>query len=550
MSQRQVTEWSEREFVINRYNIWFGSDAPKTISAKEIIDNGIDQVADNVANKVDITVTKNSVVVLDNGKGISTRKSKSGKTHLFLAMNKLYTSSNYDGTDGLAGTNGVGATATNALSKTFKAGMIKDGKFVGYFFENGIHKDDGNTLDTTEDLSDFVLFDMKEGFYVEANYNEEILEDDINIDWILSYIKSRVGELPEGSVIRVSYTNEDGQAVIKEYNKIAGSKHYVKSWEELVSEVPSSEIVSYRNGWKYAFCDDKHNFNHVTSIVQGAPVRNPSFVNVPFEIEGESISVRVPAVFYYKGRKNPAYTDQTKRRVTMRRASYSQALKSTQELYKKYYHKAEQEYLSRMIGDSKSSMYYPASGTKGYKELIISEGYSAVSSIKNKRSYETQACFALRGKLLNVMQKDIKSAMKSDVIRDLVNVIMTNDFDKIIITPDADPDGAHICTLLLGVLARFGRKYLEEGKVYYCKTPLYVFEKGKDMKWSDKASDCPKGYSLSVKKGLGSLTPTQVKAFITDPKTRELYQFKFDGDKDIKALEFALIEGGKGWIAP
>lgn len=546
MVKRTVTQWSEREFVINRYNIWFGSDMPKTISAKELIDNGLDQIADSKASNVNITLDKNFISIMDDGKGISTRKAEGGKTHLFLAVNKLYTSSNYDGTDGLAGTNGVGATATNALSSDFKAGYIKENVFKGYLFNNGEHKDDGESLDTIEDMSMFPN-KLDEGFYVEANYDNQILEDDINVEWLINYTRSRVGELPENSNINIHAITQEGKENYN-YNKFSKSKDYVPSWEEAVNKVTGSSIISVRGGWKFAFCGPENDFEGISSIVQGAPVKNPITANIPFEVQDSNISIRVPVTFKFKGKVNPKYTDQTKQRISMKRAQFEKALKADKELYKEYYNKAEKEYLNKTLDDSKSSMYYPAAKNSDYKELIISEGFSAVSSIKSKRKYQTQACFALRGKLLNVMQKDLKSAMKSDVIRDLINILNNNNFDKIIITPDADADGAHICTLLLGVLSKYGTEYLKQGKVYYCKTPLYVFEKGKDIKWSDNVNDKPKGYKLSVKKGLGSLTPQETRLFITDFDSRELYRFTYDGDEDLRSLEFALIEGGKGWI--
>lgn len=548
MSQRKVTEWSEKQFIVNRYMIWFGSDMPKTISAKEIIDNALDQAADNLAKNINIHITNNSIAVMDSGNGISTDKSDTGQTHLFLAVNKLYTSSNYDGTDGLAGTNGVGATATNALSKSFKAGHIKDGVFTGYLFTEGEHASGGAELDILHTDPDFKTGSIDKGFYVEANYDDEILGDAIDIEWLLKYTRARTGELPEGVVVDVQYEDIEGFKNQVRYNKIEGSDFYVNSWEEAVNEVPSARIVTYRNGWKFAFCGDKDSFGSISSIVQGAPVSNPNVFSMSFDIEDVAISVRVPVVFYYRGKENPAYTDQTKRRVRMKHSQYNNALRAQKELYKIYLAKAENDYLTRVIGDNKTSMYHPALGDSDYKELIVSEGYSAMSGIVSKRKYKTQACFALRGKMLNVMQKDMKAAMKSDVVKDFLNIIMTTKFDKIILATDADPDGAHISTLLLGILARYGRDYLIDGKVYYCKTPLYVFEKGKDVRWSDNINDRPEGYSLSVKKGLGSLTSAQIKMFITDPETRDLYRFSYDGIEDLKSLEFALIDGGKDWI--
>ena len=101
--QRKIEEWSERDFVINRYEIFLGRKMPKTIAAKELIDNGIDQLADKKkkVNNLYIKLTRQSVLVMDSGKGISLdRDTSNGSSHLYLAVSKLYTSTNYQGDRG------------------------------------------------------------------------------------------------------------------------------------------------------------------------------------------------------------------------------------------------------------------------------------------------------------------------------------------------------------------------------------------------------------------------------------------------------------------
>lgn len=548
---RKVEQMTESEFVRSRYQIWFGSDSPKTISAKEICDNGIDQVADGLASKVVIKIKPNTIIVADNGHGISMDvDQETGKTHLFLAVGKLYTSSNYGGTENLTGTNGVGATGTNFLSKDFKSGYVTGSRFKGYFFNEGKHESDGDVFDEVENFeSGLDLCDKFSSYhYVYADFNESILSDEINHRWLLSYLEDRAGEMPENGIVCVEVEQKDGSVQKYEYNKIKGSQNYVKSWEEKVTSIQDSVIVDIRGGWRFAYSKTQNAFDNIRHIVSGAPVNNSSTFSASFDIEDLTVSISVPVSYHYAGKLVPKYTDQTKRRITISSSDLLSPLKAKcPEIYNYFNNKAKEAYLARLLKKNDNGSFWPAIGPIEKQELIIAEGYSAISGIKNSRNPETQACMALRGKILNVIQKDLKSAMKSPVVKDLLAVLTKFKFNRVIIAVDADPDGSHIGTLLIGLIYKFCPHYIEEGRLFYCNTPLYVFTKNKDIKWSDKSSDCPQGYKLTVKKGLGSLTPTEIELFITNEETRDIWMIEEDRNAN-SSLWQALAEGCKNWI--
>lgn len=542
---RKIKQWSEKDFVRNRLPVWLGSAMPRTVSAKEIIDNGIDQINDNIAHNVVVEISKEYVSVFDDGRGISLESSgdEKGQSHLFLAFGKLYTSSNYEGGENTVGTNGVGGSVTNFISDEFKAGIITNKHFKGYVWNNGVHSSEGQTFDEI----DMPELTMNNGFYVYAKYNPEITEDDINIDWIINYTEKRVGELPKGSRVIINIKSDNPQSV--EFNRIDGDNNYVKSWEEQVIEAGSTP-VKMPNGFTYAFSKVPKAFEHVSSMVQMSPVHNSTSLRATFQIDKDaSQAVSIPYTFFYKSTKSPKYTDQTKQQITIKSADIIKAMKlKDPDMYNHYYKMAKDMYLKSILKENTSDSYWPSLGKAENSELIIAEGYSAVSGIKAKRNPDTQACLGLRGKILNVMQKSLKNAMKSDIVAELLSIIKTNDFKRIIIAVDADPSGSHICTLLLAVFHRFAPQLLEEGKVYYCHTPLYTFRKGSDYKWSDDGNDCPEGYRTHVLKGLGSMEAEEIEMFILNDKTRDLWQFEYDMPNAEKMLNFSLVTGGKGWI--
>ena len=125
-------------------------------------------------------------------------------------------------------------------------------------------------------------------------------------------------------------------------------------------------------------------------------------------------------------------------------------------------------------------------------ELIIVEGDSAFSSARNSRDHATQGVFPIRGKIPNVFTKSEADILKNEEISGILTIIGAGygkKFDlnkckveRVIIMADADPDGAHIRTLVLRFLAMYCRPLVEAGRVYAAMPPLYGIELKKN-KW-------------------------------------------------------------------
>ena len=142
--------------------------------------------------------------------------------------------------------------------------------------------------------------------------------------------------------------------------------------------------------------------------------------------------------------------------------------------------------------------YLKPNGHK-YVEFFIVEGDSAFGSARDSRNAEFQGIYPIRGKIANAMTKSRSAILNNAECSGILNIIgggYGKNFDlskvkvdKVIIMSDADPDGAHIRTLLLVFLALYCRPLVEAGMVYAVLPPLYGVPTGRGKDWKFFADD-------------------------------------------------------------
>jgi topoisomerase-4 subunit B len=195
-------------------------------------------------------------------------------------------------------------------------------------------------------------------------------------------------------------------------------------------------------------------------------------------------------------------------------------------------------------------------------ELFLVEGDSAGGSAKQARDRNTQAIMPLRGKILNTWEVDSTEILASQEVHDISVAIGVDpgsaDIDnlryhKVCILADADSDGAHIATLLCALFLRHFRSLVLAGHVYVAMPPLFRIDVGKDVHYAldegerqgivDRiAAENVKGkVSVTRFKGLGEMSPLQLRETTMNRDTRRLVQLTVNAKDDVDQLMDMLL---------
>ncbi|MFA6653521.1 MAG: toprim domain-containing protein [Candidatus Delongbacteria bacterium] len=545
------------------------------ILLKEIVDNSIDEYIEGYGKRIDINISESKVSVRDYGRGIPLGK-------LIDCVSVINTGGkfNSDVFQYSVGLNGVGTKAVNALSDPYIVRSVRDGKFRELTFCRG-----KLTSDTNGETKE------SDGTYTEFVPDLEIFREyQFNFD----YIKKRL--------YFYAYLNK-GLKIYFNGDKIVSTGGLLDLLTEQV-EYPLYEPIYYcSDSLEFAFTHIDSYGESYYSFVNGQYTNDGGTHQSAFKeailksinefskknFEAKDVRDGIVGAVAVKV-KQPVFESQTKNKLGNTEIKFK-IVSEIKDFLIDYFYKhqdiAEQIYLKIALNEKirkelkavqqeakelskKTSIRIPKLKDCKYhfneiptgrkKELwrgdesviFLTEGDSAAGSMISSRDVETQAIFALKGKLLNVHGLKRDYIYKNEEIYNIIKTMNIEDgidnlrYSKIIIATDSDPDGLHIRNLLLTFFLHFYESLILKGHIYILETPLFRVRNKKETVYC--YSDIEK--SAAIKKlgadpevtrfkGLGEISPNEFGRFI-GPEMR-LIQVSVEHLKDIPdALEFYM----------
>ena len=157
--------------------------------------------------------------------------------------------------------------------------------------------------------------------------------------------------------------------------------------------------------------------------------------------------------------------------------------------------------------------------------LLLVEGLSAASSIAMSRDTTKHGILALRGKLVNGFSNTDEKFYQNEEIKLLLSAmnIVPNKYDssklrygKIGILTDSDADGYAIGLLIMCALYKVAPQFIEEGRLVWVRSPLYIVKNGKKESYffTDEEFEANRNKikgEVQRNKGLGSLSAEQAR---------------------------------------
>lgn len=537
----------------------------------EMLDNSLDEVMSGNASIVAVNIdTKNRIYsVIDNGRGMPFEKDIP-----ITISSKLFSGAKFQDEKNAygicVGLHGCGLVAVNALSTKYKIEIYRNKSHAIFEFEDTKLKSK-----KIEDFTGDPPFSTK----IQITPDASIFESpDLNIDSIRRRLSTASAEIANGNIFILNVDN------VREVFKLTIDQNF--KMHCFTTEETHTNIIRLDTS------EGKEEFNLLFSYsLDGSTVaKNMSSVNLlPVEAGGTHLNLFYDIMrkfFLAKAKKlnfnftlndclvglrsylmlrliKPSFSGQTKYKLNNKKEDLERfALK----LYAKLeaYYSANpneltflltkfQEYRNSIVSKKLTTTSEKRASNKLTKlrdctsrsgELFIVEGDSAASGLIDARDPKVHAILPLSGKILNIANK--KDILNNKIIKEIIWSLGTGigenfnienlRYDKIICAADSDPDGGHIASLISMAIAVLTPGIITQGKFYIAYSPLFAINERNVFipLWTEQELKTAREENRKVSrfKGLGEMTPSQLRKSFLDKDIRKLVQVKPSKDMD------------------
>lgn len=556
---------------------------------KEIVDNAYDEYAAgrNLAIEVYADPKTDTYIVADGAQGIPVGLHKTAKiSTLTLILTELHAGGKFDDKayKTAAGTHGVGAAATNAVSSNFECWTFRDKQWHYQAFAEGVPVAKIKVVKGVDPkVAKLLQKKPKSGTVIKFNPDQKIVSVDKGKTPAKLDIKMTANWLRNLAMMNknLSITFSSGGKTKVYLNKIGIVKMLKDRVEKEELEpmgkplVLEDDLLSFAVQWTSYPEEDGVKSYVSSSITRDGGTHLDEFyaaltkVITEFKGKRDKFAPRdlrngLIGVLNFK-MSQPEFSSQVKDRLTsnLEKTVYNKTyaffktfftankalvrriikragdVKKTKEQFKKLMDGVAK------INSAKRGVMLPnilATARKckpENRELYLVEGDSAAGTAKKARDSAFQEVLRLQGKPPNAIRTPMTKLVMNKVIQNVLAAIGYDHrekdpysklrINKLFLLADADPDGKHINVLVLTLLYKLLPKLFDTGRVLICNAPLYSsYHKGKryfGSTFQECYSQMPKGSPKDIvgrAKGWGELEPEVLDIIAFHPETRNI----------------------------
>ena len=563
---KSIQQLTFRQGVRKRVGIYLGSADHTGVMAGllELVNNATDEaLVCPTANKIEIEIGPDWASCRDYGRGMPHGENDFSKEVMINLLTENHSGAKFDDNaygGKSRGLNGTGSAATCCSSDWFKISSYRDGAEWYMEFEEGIPKWDvcqKRPLNGNKNGTYICYKPSQEVFSAEPihfNY-EEICEQMKEYSYFNKGITFIIKDATTGEI--KSYMSKNGlMDFVKENLDKPIHKaplHYVNSENGIDVEI-ILQWTSNREEKFYLFSNGGENENGGTPIT-GIKTALTNFFKKKLKGEAHADILRKGLVYVCSvNLKDPIYDGQTKSKITnpelrgLCQRATTQMLESFEQQHADEFQRvldllakeqkaelaaerARKQVLEaqKEVEKSQKKKYIASDKLKDAEflgqdaTLLIVEGNSAMASVGVARDEKTYGIMCIRGKIINALSNDEEKIYQNEEIKLLLSAlnIVPGHYDsrklrygRVGVCTDSDSDGYHIGLLLMAALQYLAPQFIEEGRLGWLRSPLYIVKNGKTENYyfTDEEMDAARGHISGViqrNKGIGSLTPEQ-----------------------------------------
>jgi DNA gyrase subunit B len=539
---KDITVLEGLEAVRLRPGMYIGSTGPRGLHhlVYEVVDNSVDEALQGYCDHITVVLAPDGrVTVTDNGRGIPVDEmAEGGLSAVEVVMTTLHAGGKFGGHGYKVsgGLHGVGISVVNALSESLDLEVRRTGHVWRQRYERGepqtpLEKGEPTTGTgtTTTFLPDGEIFEetdfsfetltqrlremafLTRGLLIElsderAGGESVAFQYEGGIRDFIAYVNEEKAPIHK-DVIYFDTENDDGEVEVA----MQWNSSYVESTYSFANNINTHEGGTHLSGFKASLTRTLNDY-----------ARNKGLLKEKEEpLTGDDCREGLAAIVSVKLRQ-PQFEGQTKTKLgnPSIRGIVETACNAKLSEYLEEHPNEARAIVNKLVAASRARQAArkarelirrkTALGGGGLPgkladcsisdpsaaELYLVEGDSAGGSAVEARDRSFQAILPLRGKIINVEKARINKVLSNNEIQAMITAVGTGigeEFDiagaryhKVVVTCDADVDGAHIRTLILTFLFRHMPELIEAGFVYIAQPPLYKLKVGSDDRYFEK----------------------------------------------------------------